>query len=187
MAFAIMQLTPQICCDCACQDDNKMNRVEGNMIGHICVLSLVIATLFAGVPASHAADEVQDASAEKCISVRRIRQTKIIDDLNIIFYLSGQKTYHNILPRRCSGLAREDRFSYRTSVGQLCDIDSIRVLQGGARGLEEGISCRLGLFHPISKEDAEALTDKSHTMPEAEPIQLPKPEEVGAEDEESGN
>lgn len=164
-----------------------MTRFEGNMIGLTCALLLAMSALFTTVPETHAADEVQDTNAEKCISVRRIRQTKIIDDLNIIFYLSGQKTYHNILPRRCSGLAREDRFSYRTSVGQLCDIDSIRVLQSGARGLEEGISCRLGLFHPISKEDAEALTDKSHTIPEAEPIQLPDPEEMGAEDEESGN
>lgn len=158
-----------------------MTKGEGNMIRLVCAALLLTVTACAGVPESYAADEVQDANAEKCISVRRIRQTKIIDDLNIVFYLSGQKTYHNILPRRCPGLARENRFSYRSSVGQLCDLDSIRVLQGGARGLEEGISCRLGLFHPISKEDAEALTDKSPTVPAAEPIQLPSPEEIGAD------
>jgi hypothetical protein len=126
-----------------------------------------------------------DDNAVRCIRTRSIKQTKIVDDLSIIFYMTRRKAFHNILPRKCNGLAREGRFSYHSSTGQLCDLDSIRILYGGAFGLEEGISCGLGLFHPISKEDAEALTDKTPLKPEARPIPLPPPEEIGAEKEET--
>jgi len=94
-----------------------------------------------------------------------------VDDLNIIFYMIGSDTYHNILPRQCHGLKREGRFSYKTSTGSLCKQDTIRLL----------------LFHPISKEDAAALIDGPIEPPQAKPVPLPEPEEIGADSEASGD
>ncbi len=153
------------------------------------LLSACLPFLLSGAPllADEVVDEIADENAVKCISIRNVRRTVIVDDLNIIFFLAGNKTYHNILPRRCNSLAREDRFSYKVSASRLCDIDMIRVLYQGGAGLQEGNSCRLGLFHPISKEDAEAIIEGPDELPQAEPIPLPDPEEIGADSKESGD
>lgn len=148
-------------------------------------LTLILAALctsgFAEQQAIAQDDEVDDAGAERCINIRRIRRTKIVDDNNIIFYVSNSKAYHNILPRTCNGLKREDRFSYKTSASQLCDLDNITILMGGARGMQPGRSCGLGLFHPISGEQADALLNpEARGEPEAE-VSMPEPEEVGAD------
>jgi hypothetical protein len=154
---------------------------------HLLVLSISLAGLLAVTPslADEVAVDIDDTNATKCIRVRSLKNTKVVDDLNIIFYMVGNKTYHNILPRQCNGLAREDRFSYETRSGSLCDIDMIRVLYPAGVGLQPGNSCRLGLFHPISKEDAKALLEQVNEPIQAEPIPLPEPEEIGSDREES--
>ena len=154
---------------------------------HLLALSIGLAGLLAVSPslADEVAVEVDDTKASKCIRVRSLRSTKVVDDLNIIFYMVGSKIYHNILPRQCHGLARENRFSYESRSGSLCDIDMIRILYPAGVGLQQGNSCRLGLFHPISKEDAEALLEQVNEPPQAEPIPLPEPEEIGSDNEES--
>jgi len=154
---------------------------------HLLALSIGLLSLLAVTPSL--ADEVEvdidDINAKKCIRVRSLRSTKVVDDLNIIFYMVGSKTYHNILPRQCHGLAREDRFSYQSRSGNLCDLDTIRILYQGGFGLQEGSACRLGKFHPIKKEDAKALLEYQNYPLVAKPIPLPEPEEVGGADEEA--
>ena len=63
------------------------------------------------------ADEETDDGVRDCISTSRLQRTKVVDDLNILFYMRGKTVYHSILPRRCRGLSREGRFSYRTFSG----------------------------------------------------------------------
>ena len=164
------------------------------MIKRIRLLALsVAATGLLGLsavtpsPADEVADELEGIDVDRCIRVRSLRSTKIVDDLNIIFYMVGRKTYHNILPRQCRGLAREDRFGYEARSGNLCDLDTIRILYQTGTTMQQGNACRIGKFHPISREDADALLDKSNERPQAEPIPLPEPEEVGEEKEESGD
>jgi hypothetical protein len=130
-----------------------------------------------------AADDEEEApeNAKRCISTRVIRNTSIIDDRNIIFHVNGKKAYHNVLPRQCSGLEREDRFSYHTSSGRLCDMDSIRILYESGFGIREGNACSLGMFIPITDEDADALKNKEPEQPEAMPLPMPEPEEIGVE------
>lgn len=131
---------------------------------------------------AHAQDEdSSDAGGERCINIRRIRNTTIVDDKNILFYMSGSQVYHNILPRTCTGLSREGRFSYKTSASQLCDLDNINVLMSGARGMTPGRSCGLGRFHPISPEQADALRNPEPQDIPPEKIDTAEPEEIGAE------
>jgi hypothetical protein len=153
---------------------------------------LLIAGLLAAwvipAPAQEVAEQEDepsiDENTERCIDLRRVRRTEIVDDRNILFYMNGDIVYHNILPRRCNGLAREDRFSYKTSIGRLCDLDTIAVLYNDVRGLREGNRCGLGLFHKITKEDAEAFKEAEKQGPEANPLPMPEPEEV---DDETDN
>ena len=83
--------------------------------------------------------------AKRCIETNRIQNTVVHDDRTIDFDL-GRETYRNTLPARCSGLGFEERFAYKTTIGQLCSIDVITVLQsGGIRGA----TCGLGEFVPV--------------------------------------
>ena len=156
---------------------------------HLFILLANLPALLIVTPSL--ADEVEydtgDIDSVKCIRVRSLRSTKIVDDRNVIFFMLGNKTYLNVLPRQCHGLARQGRFGYETRTGSLCNLDTIQVLYQGGIGLESGISCRIGLFHPISKEDADALLNRSDEPLRAEPIPLPDPEEISGEDEESGD
>lgn len=151
--------------------------------------SVLLICLSIGLSPPNAAadiDEETPENAERCISTRVIRSTTIIDDRNIIFHVNSRKAYHNILPRQCSGLEREERFSYHTSSGRLCQLDTIRILyEAGMGNLQEGNACSLGMFIPITDEDADALIEHEPEQPEAMPLPLPEPEEIGEKKEKT--
>jgi hypothetical protein len=86
-----------------------------------------------------------------CVSLTQIRSTRIIDNSTIDFKMAGGKTYRNSLPNSCPGLKYEDRFSYRTSLNQLCNVDIVRVLHDYGGRLQEGAGCGLGKFQPVEK------------------------------------
>jgi hypothetical protein len=107
--------------------------------------------------AAHA-DEL-DRTPRDCLILSDIRQTVVLDDRTILFYMRGGKkdVYRNYLPHECPNLAREGRFSYKTPLNRLCNIDLITVLEQFGPGLTPGFTCRLGDFYPITYEEAEIL------------------------------
>ncbi|MDH3441607.1 MAG: hypothetical protein OEM63_12690 [Gammaproteobacteria bacterium] len=125
------------------------------------------------------ADEVDDAKAERCILITRIANTHVLDDRRILFYMRGKKAYLNLLPHRCGGLGMQRRFMYETSQSQLCDLDTISVLYNRGGGFSRGATCGLGLFHPMTVEDADALRNAEPPEPEAEELPTAEPEEIG--------
>ncbi|MBV1900139.1 MAG: hypothetical protein KUG56_00555 [Kordiimonadaceae bacterium] len=82
-------------------------------------------------------------TAKKCVSLRFLRDSNVIDNQTIFFEGPGKKAYLNRLPRACSRLAAEKRFSYRTSLSQLCSTDVITVLDSFGRSWGR---CGLGEF-----------------------------------------
>lgn len=86
-----------------------------------------------------------------CVNISQIRSTKVVDNSTIDFRLAGGKIYRNSLPQSCPGLKFEERFSYRTSLNQLCSVDIIRVLQDQGGQLSEGVGCGLGKFQLVEK------------------------------------
>lgn len=86
---------------------------------------------------------------KSCVSLRTLRESRIIDDQTIFFGGIGKYVYFNRLPRRCSRLAFEERFSYSTSIGQLCKSDHITVLNSMGSALN---SCGLGQFEQWEKK-----------------------------------
>jgi hypothetical protein len=164
-----------------------------NLVKDRCYMSRLLHSLFTltislgcvAMPQAALAQDEIDEEARSCISSRTIRKTAIVDDRTIIFYSSHDKAYLNTLPRACHGLKREDRFSYRSSVGQICDLDSIRVLSDFGGRLQEGIACGLGKFIPMSHEDADALRDPRPRDAEPAEIPVPEPEDMGGEPEAS--
>lgn len=106
---------------------------------------------------SAAAAEDFDRTPVKCVSVNRIRQTEIIDERTVLFRMSGNRIYRNELAVSCPRLVQEKRFSYDVHVNRLCDTDYITVLEYWGTQLREGPSCGLGMFYPITAEEAELL------------------------------
>ena len=82
-----------------------------------------------------------------CVNASRIRNTQVHDDYTIDFNLGGGDIYRNTLPNRCPQLGFEERFAYEVSTGQLCSVDTIAVIVGGAVG--RGPRCSLGKFVPV--------------------------------------
>ena len=149
------------------------------------------AVCFPGQILAQDEEPIDHDNTRNCIDLRSVRRTEIVDDRNILFHMRGSMVYHNILPHQCGGLARENRFSYKTSMRRLCDIDTIRVLYSDPFGLREGNVCQLGLFHEMTREDARAFKEGANRPTEAAPLPMPDPQEIGVEkkppeDPESG-
>ena len=131
-----------------------------------CLLNLSVA-------ASSMADDVKEDNARNCIQTRTLKGTAVVDDRNVLFIKKGNSIYHNLLPRECKGLSRYKQFSYTTTAGSLCNLDTIRVVDGQGR---ESRSCRLGYFYTITTEELRILVEKSRRPPEPD-SQLPDHEE----------
>lgn len=84
----------------------------------------------------------------RCVQIQSIRSSRVRDDSTIDFYMAGNKVYRNRLPHSCPGLGLEEKFSFATSLSQLCSVDIITVLRTPP-GIG-GPSCGLGEFQPIS-------------------------------------
>jgi hypothetical protein len=128
------------------------------------------ATEQGGAPAESAAADPKaddfDRTPKDCVTLSNIKDTAIIDDSTILFYMRGSSkvTYRTALSQACPNLARENRFAYKVPINRLCNSDLITVLEQYGVGLREGFTCRLGLFYPIPYEEAELLR-KEHDHP----------------------
>jgi len=122
-------------------------------------LSLILVAGLAGgglamatAKQSKPAPEIRDVGTPKnCVQIRQIRSTKIVDDSTIDFKMTGGKVFRNKLDYKCSGLKSEDRFTYRLSGSQLCNVDIISVLHNYGGHLQKGAGCGLGKFQQIEK------------------------------------
>jgi hypothetical protein len=87
-----------------------------------------------------------------CIDIARIRNPVVYDDYTIDFHLSRGDIYRNTLPNRCSQLGVEKRIAYEASIGRLCSVETISVVQRGAAG--SATRCSLGKFVPVRYVEA---------------------------------
>lgn len=148
-----------------------------------------VATALVAAPAAHAQDGALDRTPEDCISVSRLRSTRVVDDQTVLFYMRGRDAYRNDLHIACPRLAQEDRFAYETRVGRLCSSDTITVLQSFGGRFERGATCRLGEFHPITHAEADDIVagpagaKQENDGVDVEEVELPDEDEG----EESGN
>jgi hypothetical protein len=114
--------------------------------------SLLLGTLALGataqarkpVPAATPVGKAMD-----CIPIQQIQESRVRSDSIIDFRLGGKKWVRNTLPISCPSLGFEERFSYSTSLNQLCSVDTIAVLHSYGGGLQEGAHCGLGKFQPV--------------------------------------
>lgn len=84
-----------------------------------------------------------------CVDLARIDRTRVRDNWTIDFHMRGREIYRNRLRHECPGLAFEDSFGYRTSLGRLCSVDLITVNRNGGGA---GPTCALGPFQRIEAQ-----------------------------------
>ncbi|HEY7671693.1 MAG TPA: hypothetical protein VIC71_05700 [Gammaproteobacteria bacterium] len=154
---------------------------------------LLVFTAFAGAGvAAEKEGEVEgegfDRTPVDCISVNRIKQTKVIDDQTVLFVMNGGVYLSNILTRTCPGLGREKRFMHETN-GRLCDIDTITVLEQWGTSFRSGFTCQLGQFYPITEIEADELVlgpEAAGEAPEVEVKEVELPPDATPPDAEPG-
>ena len=116
---------------------------------------LLLATVLAAITAPGAArdrDRIPAATPTgkpvSCIQLNQIRQSLVRSDRVIDFEVSGRRYYRVTLPIACPELGFEQRFSYETSLSQLCSTDIITVLHSAP--IMRGASCGLSEFQPVT-------------------------------------
>ncbi len=138
----------------------------------------VVALSLAGAAAQD--DEEKSDEPLRCLSMTSIRSTIVVDDQRLLFVQAGDRVFLNRLDRECLGLARSGTFTYQVQSGarhaRLCSTDSITVLETTGRGF----NCGLGLFEPLSQEEADSVVGRPSPAVVSEPVELPKEEEPAA-------
>ena len=110
-------------------------------------LILLLCSLVAPVLAS-------DAEATKrCVQLSQISDLKVIDKQHIRFNMRGGQDYMNTLPHKCPGLSKHNPIMYKTSISQLCDLDTVTVLYHTGGGFMNGATCGLGKFSLIKEQE----------------------------------
>lgn len=99
----------------------------------------------------------RDLEERHCVRINDIDDIVIVDADTLIFRMRGDTVYRNDLPHRCPGLRRNDTLMYRSSVGSLCSVDMVTVLEDWGFGFAPGASCGLGMFHPITEQIADEM------------------------------
>lgn len=117
----------------------------------ICLISVT------GVPGVLAQQETGVDQAVPCLKLSRIQDVDIIDSRRIVFQSGINDYYLNTLPYACNGLKLNDSFMYQTSLNEICNVDVITVLNDIGPDYNAGVSCGLGKFEPVSKEDIKKL------------------------------
>ena len=142
------------------------------------VLGVVVALSLASAAAQD--DEEESDEPLRCVSMNSIRSTKVIDDQRVLFIQARDRVFLNRLDRECLGLTRSGTFAYKVQSGarhaRLCSTDSITVVESTGRGL----NCGLGLFEPLSQEEAESLAGGPNSSIVSVPVELPKEEQPAA-------
>lgn len=162
-------------------------RVSIPWLGLVGTLSMVSAAAQDG---GESDDAVLDRTPEDCVITTRIRNTKIVNDETILFYLGGGKIYQNVLPEECPRLKANGRFAYQVRTTRLCRVDTITVLDRFGGAFRPGFTCRLGWFLPITELEADALLgaadDKKKDVGldqfEVKPVPPPENEDDGSGD-----
>jgi hypothetical protein len=118
------------------------------------LLAALVIAAFAAPSVARDRNQVPEATptgpAKSCIPLSSLRESHVRDDRTIDFMTSGRTVYRNTLPSACPSLVFEQRFSYATSLSQLCSVDTITVLESGGPGLTRGATCGLGQFQPVT-------------------------------------
>ena len=124
---------------------------------HIMTVAALFGALSAGaaqarLDISYLEKFTATGETQKCVKLRNIHETLVLDNQTIIFRLVSGDELVNRLPHRCVGLRQRGTISYNTlSNVDLCEVDTIRAdFESGGR------TCFLGAFEKLEKKDQDS-------------------------------
>ena len=106
----------------------------------LTTLSIVLVFFLAGC-----ATTGESVSQQQCIDRAQIKDTKVLDDQTIVFYLYNGQSWLNKLPENCQGIYHNG-FVYNLQVDKICNTDIITAI-------DTDIKCPLGRFEPYKEEN----------------------------------
>jgi hypothetical protein len=108
------------------------------VLGEIVMeLNTKVGVRFAALLVMAAASVSPALARTTCLSVRQIRDTRVIDVSTIDFQMRDRRVFRNALSAPCNQL-RFSAFGWHARSGQVCDRQAIRLAKGG--------TCMLGDF-----------------------------------------
>jgi len=110
--------------------------------------------------------DAQPSVAQNCLNHSSIRRTKILNDKGILFVTRGGQHYHNPLPKECPSLNRNSVVNYGIVSDRVCAGSSFQVLWRVGMDLTPTFLCQLGMFVPISADEAVDLLALTDPTPE---------------------
>ena len=89
-------------------------------------------------------------AAQDCLPLTQFSSSQIRDDWTIDFIGgAGNRVWRVTLPNRCNGLKAADKFTFETSLTQLCKQDIIYPLNQYGSSLQRSAGCGMGEFVPV--------------------------------------
>lgn len=119
--------------------------------------TVTIAALCSGAFLAAARADDPPSARPRCLQLTRIDHTEAVSNRDILFYLKDRSIYRNALPQTCQGLRAGKPFMYRVVLDQLCDTDTIALLDDQGSGLVPTETCLLGKFEEIDPTSVESL------------------------------
>lgn len=105
-------------------------------------------------------DEETYGDAPRCIAVRRIRGSTVLDGRHVALQVSRNSYYLVQFRSRCPQLERNSTISYETRTGQLCALDSIRAMISFGGGPRMGPPCQIPGFQEVTREQLAAIGEE---------------------------
>lgn len=106
-------------------------------------------------------------SLERCINVRSIRDTDVLDERHIVFELPSQKYYLVRFENDCHRLRRDVGIAYEPRGSQLCRLDFVRAIDNLSMG-DIGPPCSIPGFYEVSVEQVALLKEALKAEHQAE-------------------
>lgn len=94
----------------------------------------------------------------RCIDMKRVRSSKILDRQHVAFRSSNRRIYLVKLIPPCRSLDYDDVLSISSNSNRLCRLDSINTIDR-ASGIP-GVPCQIDSFRQISKEQYDFLREE---------------------------
>ncbi len=108
-------------------------------------------------------EEIEKTAAKACLYQNELRTTKVLDDRTILFTTYDGQTYRNTLPRQCPSMRRGSLLNYTYESRRLCAGGMFQVLLDFGDRRMPTFVCPLGIFTPITKDEAQDLIARTPT------------------------
>lgn len=112
-----------------------------------------------------AADEAKSETYDepvRCLPRWQYDHTEIINERYVAFKGRSGRIWVNELRRPCTGLSRQDVVKFSGTASRICELDNFDVLDrfdllNGVGSIGPTVSCSLGKFHPVTKEQLDVI------------------------------